>query len=100
VLYGLHGVVHHYLGPAADLGRRRRLVSEAAGASDRERASGAPQGRRLFLLSLGRCGVVFGDIGTSPLYALRECFHGEYAVDVTQPTCSGSCRSFSGRSCS
>jgi len=58
-------------------------VSEAAGASDRERASGAPQGRRLFLLSLGALGVVFGDIGTSPLYALRECFHGEYAVDVT-----------------
>ncbi|MBY0370744.1 potassium transporter Kup [bacterium] len=25
---------------------------------------------------LGALGVVFGDIGTSPLYALRECFHG------------------------
>jgi KUP system potassium uptake protein len=24
--------------------------------------------------------VVYGDIGTSPLYALRECFHGEHAV--------------------
>jgi len=28
-------------------------------------------------LSLGALGVVFGDIGTSPLYALRECFSGE-----------------------
>jgi KUP system potassium uptake protein len=28
-------------------------------------------------------GVVFGDIGTSPLYAIRECFHGAHAVDPT-----------------
>jgi len=47
------------------------------------RADHAPTGRRLFVLSLGALGVVYGDIGTSPLYALRECFHGEYAVDVT-----------------
>jgi KUP system potassium uptake protein len=26
-------------------------------------------------LALGALGVVFGDIGTSPLYALKECFH-------------------------
>lgn len=31
------------------------------------------------MLSLGALGVVFGDIGTSPLYALRECF-GEYGL--------------------
>jgi KUP system potassium uptake protein len=31
--------------------------------------------RRYFLtLSLGALGVVYGDIGTSPLYALKECF--------------------------
>lgn len=29
---------------------------------------------RLWLLVLGALGVVFGDIGTSPLYAMRECF--------------------------
>jgi KUP system potassium uptake protein len=28
-----------------------------------------------FALALGSCGVVFGDIGTSPLYALREALH-------------------------
>jgi len=28
------------------------------------------------LLSLSALGVVYGDIGTSPIYALRECFHG------------------------
>ncbi len=43
----------------------------------------APRGRHLLALSLGALGVVYGDIGTSPLYALRECFHGEYAVDPT-----------------
>ncbi len=45
--------------------------------------SGAPRGRHLAALSLGALGVVYGDIGTSPLYALRECFHGEYAVPPT-----------------
>ncbi len=34
------------------------------------------------MLSLGALGVVFGDIGTSPLYALRECF-GEYGLQPT-----------------
>ena len=27
-------------------------------------------------------GVVYGDIATSPLYAIRECFHGDFAIDV------------------
>jgi len=39
-----------------------------------------PTGRRLAALSLLALGVVFGDIGTSPLYALRECFHGEHPL--------------------
>ena len=30
-------------------------------------------------LTLAALGVVYGDIGTSPLYALRECFHGAHA---------------------
>jgi KUP system potassium uptake protein len=34
-----------------------------------------PNSRRYFLtLSFGALGVVYGDIGTSPLYALKECF--------------------------
>ena len=39
-----------------------------------------PKGSYLALLSLAALGVVFGDIGTSPLYALRECFHGPHAL--------------------
>jgi len=32
---------------------------------------------------LAALGVVFGDIGTSPLYAIRECFHGDYGIATT-----------------
>ncbi|MGD9947207.1 MAG: potassium transporter Kup [Desulfobulbus sp.] len=32
---------------------------------------------------LATLGVVYGDIGTSPLYAIRECFHGDYGLPVT-----------------
>jgi len=31
-------------------------------------------------LALIALGVVFGDIGTSPLYAVKECFHGKHAI--------------------
>ena len=31
---------------------------------------------RLAPLAIGALGVVFGDIGTSPLYTFREAFHG------------------------
>src|SRR5690349_6429717 len=37
----------------------------------------------LHKLALAALGVVFGDIGTSPLYAMRECFHGEHAIAPT-----------------
>ena len=40
-------------------------------------------GRRLALLTLTALGVVYGDIGTSPLYALRECFRAEYGMQPT-----------------
>jgi KUP system potassium uptake protein len=42
-----------------------------------------PSGRYLATLSLVALGVVYGDIGTSPLYAIRECFHGPHAVSPT-----------------
>ena len=38
--------------------------------------------QKIMTLSLAALGVVFGDIGTSPLYALRECFHGKYSIAV------------------
>ncbi len=38
---------------------------------------------RLFALSALSLGVVFGDIGTSPLYAIREAFSGHFGVAPT-----------------
>ncbi|MDI3515429.1 MAG: system potassium uptake protein [Rhodocyclaceae bacterium] len=39
--------------------------------------------RALPSLTVGAIGVVFGDIGTSPLYALREIFNGHHPIPVT-----------------
>src|SRR5262249_22531176 len=44
-----------------------------------------PAGKELAWLSLGALGVVYGDIGTSPLYAFKECFHGPHPVDPIEP---------------
>jgi KUP system potassium uptake protein len=35
------------------------------------------------VLALMALGIVFGDIGTSPLYALRECFVGPTGLTLT-----------------
>jgi KUP system potassium uptake protein len=40
-------------------------------------------GGRLAVLSLAALGVVYGDIGTSPLYAFREAFNPEYGLPPT-----------------
>ena len=40
-------------------------------------------------LVLGAMGVVFGDIGTSPLYAIRESFHGEHAFVANEVNIMG-----------
>ena len=48
-----------------------------------------PAGRRLAILALGALGVVYGDIGTSPLYALKECFTGPHGVPVTKDNVLG-----------
>ncbi len=39
-------------------------------------------GGRTMALALAALGVVYGDIGTSPLYAVKECFHGPHAVEL------------------
>ena len=45
--------------------------------------------KKLRALSLAALGIVYGDIGTSPLYAIRECFHGEYGIEPTPPNVLG-----------
>jgi KUP system potassium uptake protein len=43
----------------------------------------------LFPLTLTALGVVYGDIGTSPLYAIRECFFGSHSVGPTHDNVLG-----------
>jgi KUP system potassium uptake protein len=45
--------------------------------------------RRLLPLTLTALGVVYGDIGTSPLYAMRECFFGSHSVPPTHDNVLG-----------
>jgi len=48
--------------------------------------SSSPNGasaRKLAFLCLTALGVVYGDIGTSPLYSMRECFYGPHAIPVS-----------------
>ena len=49
-------------------------MTHALPASPHHPSSEHPTGRRLSLLTLAALGVVYGDIGTSPLYAMKEAF--------------------------
>ena len=48
-----------------------------------------PRGKYLAYLCLGALGIVYGDIGTSPLYSLRECFHSKHGVSPTPENVMG-----------
>ncbi len=50
---------------------------------------GGHSGKAVGGLALAALGVVYGDIGTSPLYALKEAFHGPHAVDLTHDNVLG-----------
>jgi KUP system potassium uptake protein len=45
--------------------------------------------RSILPLALGALGVVYGDIGTSPLYALRDCVHGPHALPASDANILG-----------
>jgi len=53
-----------------------------------ELLSQKPDNSRMAALTLGALGVVYGDIGTSPLYALREVFASKHAA-LTLPDILG-----------
>lgn len=38
---------------------------------------------------VGAVGIVYGDIGTSPLYAIKECFNGHHGVPLTRENVLG-----------
>jgi len=41
------------------------------------------------MLAVGALGIVYGDIGTSPLYTLKECFHGDHGIGLTETNIYG-----------
>lgn len=67
-------------GPNVPPARSKRIASNGDTAGN---------GRRLAPLTLAALGVVYGDIGTSPLYAVRECFYSEYGVAPTEANVLG-----------
>ena len=52
-------------------------------------ADESPTGKRLAILTLTALGVVYGDIGTSPLYAIKECFGHLYGLQPTRDNVFG-----------
>ena len=46
-------------------------------------------GKQLATLSLAALGIVYGDIGTSPIYAMREALHGVHGVAPTHDNVLG-----------
>ena len=42
-------------------------------------------------MAFGSLGVVYGDIGTSVLYAIKECFNPSYGLDLTEQNVLGIC---------
>ncbi|MDQ6829085.1 MAG: potassium transporter Kup [Gemmatimonadota bacterium] len=61
--------------PDKDSGAFATSTGFRAAAPDRPHVDPTPTGRKLTWLSLTALGVVFGNIGTSPLYAMKQCFN-------------------------
>ena len=61
--------------PAATIGGDGATATEPLSASHPAHGPHSVSGKRLVALAVGAVGVVFGDIGTSPLYTLKECIH-------------------------
>src|SRR6478609_8413055 len=64
-------------------------MSEAAAPPGEEHGHGSGGRRQLATLALASLGVVFGDIGTSPLYALRECLNRAHGVSTSHENVFG-----------
>src|SRR5688572_1547315 len=69
-------------GGTQNTGTGMAATTEFAAAPLRPHIEAHPTGKRLVILSFTALGVVYGDIGTSPLYALKECFKPLYGLTV------------------
>ncbi len=57
-------------------------------AHGRARAA-TPHSESFAVMAIAVLGVVYGDIGTSPIYALRECFAGKNPIPITEANVLG-----------
>jgi KUP system potassium uptake protein len=73
--------------PSGPPGADRNSLPEPADGHAHGAASAT--GLRLAKLTFGAVGVVYGDIGTSPLYAVRECFDAHHGVPANEANVLG-----------
>ncbi len=59
------------------------MTSDSTGAPAPEASTDASPSTNFWILVMGALGVVYGDIGTSPLYAMKACFYGPLAVTLS-----------------
>ena len=59
--------------------------------TDHDERPGHDHGAGLAALALGALGVVYGDIGTSPLYAMKEAFTGAHGLAAHRRATSTAC---------
>lgn len=82
-------LVNPAAGSTAAPAAARRPDSKSIGGAAHAHAHGPVRGKALALLALTALGVVYGDIGTSPLYALRESFSGHHGIAPTPDSVLG-----------
>src|SRR5207342_3440606 len=68
---------------------RRTLAPPSLPPSPMHAVDATPSRARFGTLMLGAIGVVFGDIGTSPLYTIKEAFTPHYGLSPDMPTVLG-----------
>ncbi len=68
---------------ASNTGTNLAATTEFIAPPERSHPEAHPTGKRLLVLSFTALGVVYGDIGTSTLYAMKECFKPEYGLTVS-----------------
>ncbi len=71
-------------GPTGDIASSTEVIPAGhAAPSDQEERDGPSPPTGIAGLSLAALGIVFGDIGTSPVYTFRECFDPEHGVALS-----------------
>ena len=64
-------------------------AADPAPAPTPEIPSATASSRYLAFMTVGALGVVYGDIGTSPLYAFQQCFAGSSSLPVSRDNVLG-----------